>query len=121
MVPIRLAAAAAYLALITWLAWLTGTTDDGATSSPVAGAVFLLLWLGGAVAVGAIVGPWAFALPTVVAIASSAARQHVDGYGEELAAINVIIQSTIEAVLMCLGLFIRRRRRGRAAPPAGTP
>ena len=115
----RIAVAAAWFAFISWFAWVTGTTEDGAASgSAVVGVMAVMAWLGGAGVVGYLVGPWAFVLPLVVAIAASAAWQRVDGFSQELAPVNVIAQSTIEAVPMAIGVWLRHRRTRRPAAPS---
>ena len=117
----RLAVAAAYLAFICWWAWLTGETEDGDSATSLSGGLAVLaFWIGGAVLTGALIGPWAFALPFAMAIAASVLWQRVDWFSQEFAAVNALIEAVVEAVLIAPGVWLRRRRRRRAAgEPAG--
>jgi hypothetical protein len=115
----RLAVAAAYLAFICWSAWFGGESDDTGTSVPlVAGIAIFVVWVGGSVAAGGVLGPWAFALPLVMSVAAGIVWQRVDWFSADFAAVNAIAQGVLECLFIAPGVWIWWRRR-RARPAAG--
>jgi hypothetical protein len=113
----RLAVAAAYLAFICWWAWFGGESDDTGSSVPlVAGMAIFAVWVGGSVAAGRVLGPWAFALPLVMSVAAGMVWQRVDWFSADLAVVNAIVQGLLECLFIAPGVWIwRRRQRARAA------
>src|SRR3954453_11401338 len=113
----RLAVAAAYLAFICWWAWFGGESDDTRPSAPVvAGFAIFVVWVGGSVAAGGVLGPGAFALPLVMSVAAGIVWQRVDWFSADFAAVNALVQGVLECLFIAPGVWIwRRRPRGRAA------
>jgi hypothetical protein len=114
----RLAVAAAYLAFICWWAWVGGESDGESSVPVVAGVAIFVVWVGGSVVAGAVLGPWAFALPLVMSVAAGILWRRVDWFSADFAAANAIAQGVVECLFIAPGVWLRRRRARRRARPA---